>query len=165
MKKEKAISVRILPFLLSRLQLQLILHHKLWIYAVIGNSLRALLAFSIFSINIPYPSVGLATITWVTAPTSLPLWTMGLPLMSVVKKGQQNLWVFLLFPPLFLFLRPWVNVLGVCPGCSMLCILSLHNCDKEEHGFLWDFAAARESKRSFQFDRRSDRERKGFVSR
>ena len=30
-------------------------------HAAFGNSLRALLAFSIFSINIPYPSVGLAT--------------------------------------------------------------------------------------------------------
>ena len=29
-------------------------------------------ALSIFSINIPYPVVGSFTITWVTAPTSLP---------------------------------------------------------------------------------------------
>ena len=41
-------------------------------YHAAGNSLRAKLAFSIFSMNIPYPSVGSATITCVTAPTSLP---------------------------------------------------------------------------------------------
>ena len=36
-------------------------------------------AFSIFSINIPYPVVGSLMRTWVTAPTSLPFWMMGLP--------------------------------------------------------------------------------------
>ena len=42
-------------------------------YHAAGNSLRVLtLAFSIFSMKIPYPSVGFATMTCVTAPTSLP---------------------------------------------------------------------------------------------
>ena len=39
-------------------------------------------ASSIFSIKIPYPRVGSLTSTWVTAPTSLPSWMMGLPDMS-----------------------------------------------------------------------------------
>ena len=50
-----------------------------------GNSLRAMLAFSIFSIKIPYPVVGSPMRTWVTAPTSLPFWMMGEPDTSVVK--------------------------------------------------------------------------------
>ena len=58
-------------------------------HADFGNSLRVVwLALSIFSMKIPYPSVGSATITWVTAPTSLPSWMMGLPDTSVVNKGQ-----------------------------------------------------------------------------
>ena len=47
-------------------------------------------AFSMFSINIPYPVVGSFTRTWVTAPTSFPSWMIGEPDRSVVKKGQQN---------------------------------------------------------------------------
>ena len=39
----------------------------------------------ILSMNIPYPLVGSLISTWVTAPTSLPFWIMGLPDMSVVK--------------------------------------------------------------------------------
>ena len=42
------------------------------IYAAFGNSLRAPLAFNIFSINIPYPLVGSSIITCVTAPTGIP---------------------------------------------------------------------------------------------
>lgn len=38
-------------------------------------------AFSIFSIAIPYPLVGSFRKTWVTAPTSLPFCTIGLPLI------------------------------------------------------------------------------------
>jgi len=48
-------------------------------------------AFNIFSMKIPYPVVGSLIRTCVTAPTSLPFWMMGLPLTSVVKKGQQLL--------------------------------------------------------------------------
>ena len=48
-------------------------------------------AFNMFSINIPYPLVGSLISTWVTAPTSLPFWIMGLPDMSVVNKGQHFL--------------------------------------------------------------------------
>ena len=44
---------------------------------------------SIFSINIPYPVVGSPMRTWVTAPTSRPSCTMGLPDRCVVNKGQQ----------------------------------------------------------------------------
>ena len=41
----------------------------------VGNSLRVIsLAFSIFSIKIPYPAVGSLIITWVMAPTSLPFY-------------------------------------------------------------------------------------------
>ena len=40
-------------------------------YAALGRA-PSLAALSIFSMKIPYPSVGLATKTWVTAPTSLP---------------------------------------------------------------------------------------------
>jgi len=47
-------------------------------------------AFSIFSINMPYPVVGSLTRTWVSAPTSLPPRMIGLPDTSVVNKGQQN---------------------------------------------------------------------------
>lgn len=36
-------------------------------------------ASSILSIKMPYPVVGSFTSTWVTAPMSLPSWTMGLP--------------------------------------------------------------------------------------
>ena len=44
-------------------------------HAALGNSLRALsLAFSIFSMKIPYPVVGSFMRTCVTAPTSLPFW-------------------------------------------------------------------------------------------
>ena len=44
------------------------------IYAA-GNSLRVItLAFSIFSMKMPYPVVGFATITCVTVPTSLPFY-------------------------------------------------------------------------------------------
>ena len=46
-------------------------------YAAFGMVFSA--AFSIFSIKIPYPSVGAATIMYVTAPTSLPSWIIGLP--------------------------------------------------------------------------------------
>lgn len=45
---------------------------------------------SIFSMNIPYPLVGSFTNTWVTAPTILPFWIIGLPDMSVVNERQQN---------------------------------------------------------------------------
>ena len=48
-------------------------------------------AFSIFSINIPYPVVGSFIRTCVTAPTSLPFWMMGEPDTSVVNKGQHFL--------------------------------------------------------------------------
>ena len=49
------------------------------------------LAFSMFSMNIPYPTVGSFIITCVTAPTSLPFWIIGEPLSSVVNKGQHFL--------------------------------------------------------------------------
>ena len=44
---------------------------------------------SIFSINIPYPLVGLFTKTCVIAPTNFPFWIIGLPLTSVVNRGEQ----------------------------------------------------------------------------
>ena len=62
---------------------------KIPYYAAFGTEFSA--AFSIFSINIPYPSVGFATNTCVTAPTSMPFWIIGEPDSSVVNKGQQNL--------------------------------------------------------------------------
>ena len=40
-------------------------------------------ASSMFSMKMPYPVVGSLTRTWVTAPTSLPSWMMGLPDTSV----------------------------------------------------------------------------------
>ena len=66
---------------------------------------RSPICLSIFSMNIPYPVVGSLTSTCVTilrfapwqvcfanlAPTSLPFWMIGLPLSSVVNKGQQLL--------------------------------------------------------------------------
>ena len=55
----------------------------------------------IFSIKIQYPLVGSLTSTWVTAPTSLPSWVIGLPLTSDYHYGQhyiQNLRVSLLYP-------------------------------------------------------------------
>ena len=48
-------------------------------------------AFSMFSINIPYPVVGSLIKTCVTAPTSLPFWIIGEPDRSVVNKGQHFL--------------------------------------------------------------------------
>ena len=45
-------------------------------------------ALSIFSMKIPYPVDESLISTCVTAPTSLPFWIMGLPLRSVVRKGQ-----------------------------------------------------------------------------
>ena len=41
------------------------------------------IASSIFSMNIPYPTAGSLTITWVTAPISRPFWIIGEPLMAV----------------------------------------------------------------------------------
>ena len=48
-------------------------------------------AFSIFSMKIPYPLVGSFTITCVTAPTILPFWMIGEPDTSAVNKGQHFL--------------------------------------------------------------------------
>ena len=45
--------------------------------------------FIMFSINIPYPVVGLPISTWVMAPTKRPSCTIGLPDRCVVNKGQQ----------------------------------------------------------------------------
>ena len=62
------------------------IHELQLVHADFGNSLRATsLAFSIFSIKIPYPVVGSLISTWVTAPTSLPFWMMGEPDTSVFK--------------------------------------------------------------------------------
>ena len=53
------------------------IHELRSIHAAFGNSLRVVFALSIFSIKIPYPSVGSATMTCVTAPTSLPFRMIG----------------------------------------------------------------------------------------
>jgi len=47
-------------------------------------------ASSIFSMKIPYPVVGSLTRTWVTAPTSLPSWIIGLPLTLMSSRGQKK---------------------------------------------------------------------------
>lgn len=44
---------------------------------------------SMSSINIPYPRVGSFTKTCVTAPASLPFYSTGEPLTSVVNMGQK----------------------------------------------------------------------------
>ena len=59
-------------------------------------------ASNIFSIKMPYPVVGSFTRTWVTAPTSLPSWMMGLPDTQMSSRGQKN---FVFFCGFYAFLQ------------------------------------------------------------
>ena len=51
------------------------------IYITILTAGRQPYCSSIFSIKIPYPLVLSCTRTWVTAPTNLPFWMIGAPLI------------------------------------------------------------------------------------
>ena len=53
----------------------------IFIYITILTAGRQPYCSSIFSIKIPYPLVLSCTRTWVTAPTNLPFWMIGAPLI------------------------------------------------------------------------------------
>ena len=59
-------------------------------------------ASSMFSMKMPYPVVGSLTRTWVTAPTSLPSWIIGLPDTLMSSVGQKN---FVFFCRFYAFLQ------------------------------------------------------------
>ena len=89
--------------------------HLLKIHGDLSFPLPYAAASSIFSIKIPYPVVGSFTSTWVTAPTSLPSWMIGLPLTLVSSIGQNFLLYFLMIY-MFFYIKncyfPLVDSLG-----------------------------------------------------